>query len=180
MDVLVSLATNVAYFTSIYLIFHCILTGHNFGRDFLRQARCSSRSSCSGNTSSPSPRVRPPRRLSPSSWTSPQTQRCCSNQCPILILNIQCAKEEIISSKLIHRGDVLKVLPGSRVAADGVLVEGDNVHVDESMITEEALPAVLKKVGDDVVGGTLNSGSAFNMRAVRVGAEPRSLKLSSW
>ena len=79
-------------------------------------------------------------------------------------------KEEIISSKLIHRGDVLKVLPGSRVAADGVLVEGDNVHVDESMITGEALP-VLKKVGDDVVGGTLNSGSAFNMRAVRVGAD---------
>ena len=35
----------------------------------------------------------------------------------------------------IHRGDLLKVLPGSRIAADGVLVEGNNVHTDESMIT---------------------------------------------
>ena len=74
--------------------------------------------------------------------------------------------EETISSTLIHRGDLLKVLPGSRIAADGVLVEGNNVHTDESMITGESLP-VLKKIGDGLVGGTLNSGGAFIMRAVR-------------
>ena len=169
MDVLVSLATNVAYFTSIYLIFHCILTGHNFGRDFFEANAMLItfillgkylESIAKGQTSEAISKLMD---LTPNTAVLNKPVSNFDPQHPVY-------KEEIISSKLIHRGDVLKVLPGSRVAADGVLVEGDNVHVDESMITGEALP-VLKKVGDDVVGGTLNSGSAFNMRAVRVGAD---------
>ena len=169
MDVLVSLATNVAYFTSIYLIFHCILTGHNFGRDFFETSTMLItfillgkylESIAKGQTSEAISKLMD---LTPNTAVLLKPVSNFDPQHPVY-------KEEIISSKLIHRGDVLKVLPGSRVAADGVLVEGDNVHVDESMITGEALP-VLKKVGDDVVGGTLNSGSAFNMRAVRVGAD---------
>lgn len=39
-----------------------------------------------------------------------------------------------IDAHLIQRGDILKVLPGSRLPADGVIVYGSS-YIDESMIT---------------------------------------------
>jgi len=169
MDVLVSLATNVAYFTSVYLIFHCILTGHSFGRDFFETSTMLItfillgkylESTAKGQTSEAITKLLD---LTPSTAILLKTIPGCD------AAHIEYS-EETISSTLIHRGDLLKVLPGSRIAADGVMTEGSGTHIDESMITGESLP-VNKKVGDTVVGGTVNSGSAFVMRAVRVGAD---------
>jgi Cu+-exporting ATPase len=69
----------------------------------------------------------------------------------------------------IARGDRLRVRPGEKVPVDGVVIEGESA-VDESMLTGEAIP-VAKAPGERVVGGSLNGGGSFVMRAEKVGSE---------
>lgn len=64
-------------------------------------------------------------------------------------------------------GDVVRVRPGERVAADGVVASGTS-HVDESMITGEPAP-VRKAPGDRMVGGTLNGRGSLDLRVDAVG-----------
>ncbi len=52
---------------------------------------------------------------------------------------------------------------------DGVIIEGFSA-VDESMFTGESIP-VDKKVGDQVIGATLNKQGTFKFRAEKVGAD---------
>ncbi|WP_427912860.1 heavy metal translocating P-type ATPase [Ramlibacter sp. MMS24-I3-19] len=75
---------------------------------------------------------------------------------------------EIPASQL-EVGDVVVVRPGERVPVDAQLVEGAT-HVDESLITGESLP-VAKRVGDKVVGGSVNAEGLFVARATAIGAE---------
>ncbi len=77
--------------------------------------------------------------------------------------------EEDIDLEQIRPGDRLRVRPGEKVPADGVVVEGQSV-VNESMITGESIP-VEKTVGDRVVGATINSTGSFVMKAEKVGDE---------
>jgi len=69
----------------------------------------------------------------------------------------------------IHQGDVVLVRPGDRVPVDGKIIAGRSA-VDESMITGEPLP-VVRDVGDEVVGGTINTDGRLTIRATRVGHE---------
>jgi Cu+-exporting ATPase len=69
----------------------------------------------------------------------------------------------------VQVGDTLRVRPGEKVPVDGEVIEGES-HVDESMLTGEAMP-VAKHKGDVLAGGTLNRGGALLMRAKRVGGE---------
>ncbi|GAA8456997.1 copper-translocating P-type ATPase CopA [Helicobacter pylori] len=62
-------------------------------------------------------------------------------------------------------GDILKVLPGSAIAVDGEIIEGEG-ELNESMLSGEALP-VYKKVGDKVFSGTFNSHTSFLMKATQ-------------
>jgi Cu+-exporting ATPase len=66
-------------------------------------------------------------------------------------------------------GDVIQVRPGEKVPVDGVIIEGSSA-VDESMLTGESLPAS-KKMGDEVIGATLNKTGAFKFRATKVGKD---------
>ncbi len=66
-------------------------------------------------------------------------------------------------------GDLLRVRPGEKVPVDGELVEGQS-NIDESMVTGEPLP-VIKKVGANLVGGTINLTGSFVMKAVHVGRD---------
>lgn len=66
-------------------------------------------------------------------------------------------------------GDVVLVRPGEKMPVDGIVMKGAS-EVDESMLTGEALP-VMKREGDEVTGGTLNTTGALEVRAVRVGAD---------
>lgn len=77
--------------------------------------------------------------------------------------------ERKIPSELISEGDLLKLVPGDKVPADGEIFSGSTT-IDESMVTGE-VDAVPKNVGDTVIGGTVNGLGTFIMRATRVGAD---------
>ena len=81
----------------------------------------------------------------------------------------RCVAEEEVSAALVQRGDVLKVLPGSRVPVDGVVTEGHS-FVDESAITGEPVPAE-KGAGGEVIGGTINCGGVLRVRCLRTGKD---------
>jgi Cu+-exporting ATPase len=74
-----------------------------------------------------------------------------------------------ISADEVITEDIVLVRPGERVPVDGVVKEGYSA-VDESMLTGESLP-VEKKVGDNVIGGTMNKTGAFKFVATKVGAD---------
>ncbi len=69
----------------------------------------------------------------------------------------------------VVKGDVVIVRPGEKVPVDGVVVDGRST-LDESMITGESLP-VEKKVGDEVIGATINKQGLFKFEATKVGKE---------
>lgn len=76
--------------------------------------------------------------------------------------------EEDIPLANVHVGDKLRVRPGEKVPVDGVVVEGSSA-LDESMLTGEPLP-VTKRVGDKLIGATLNTSGALVMQSERVGS----------
>ncbi len=65
--------------------------------------------------------------------------------------------------------DRIVVKPGEKIPVDGTVVAGES-YVDESMITGEPLP-VVKRTGDDLVGGTLNTNGALTFRATKIGKD---------
>ncbi|CAL9145327.1 unnamed protein product [Musa hybrid cultivar] len=76
--------------------------------------------------------------------------------------------EREIDASLIQPGDILKVLPGSKIPSDGIVIWGTS-HANESMVTGESLP-VSKEVSSAVIGGTMNLHGALHIRATRVGS----------
>ena len=77
--------------------------------------------------------------------------------------------EREIEASLLQHNDLVKVMPGARVPTDALVIKGSTV-IDESMITGESMP-VEKAVGDEVIGGTINSSGVITARVTRVGAE---------
>jgi P-type Cu+ transporter len=69
----------------------------------------------------------------------------------------------------VRVGDIVLVRPGEKVPVDGVLTQGSST-LDESMLTGESMP-VQKKLGDAVIGATLNRTGSFQFRATRVGKD---------
>jgi len=76
--------------------------------------------------------------------------------------------EEDVALTHVHIGDILRIRPGEKVPVDGVVTEGSSA-VDESMLTGEPVP-VSKRIGDKVIGATLNTSGALVMRSERVGS----------
>ena len=66
-------------------------------------------------------------------------------------------------------GDLLLVRPGSKIAVDGTVEEGES-EVDESMVTGESLP-VHKEPGSAVIGATINKNGTLRVRATKVGVD---------
>ncbi len=65
--------------------------------------------------------------------------------------------------------DIVVIRPGNKIPVDGSVTEGSSL-VDESMLTGESMP-VAKKVGDTVIGATINKSGTFRYRATKVGAD---------
>ena len=77
--------------------------------------------------------------------------------------------EEDVPLTHVHVGDRLRVRPGEKVPVDGVVLEGGSA-VDESMLTGEPMP-VTKRIGDRLIGATLNTSGALVMQSERVGSQ---------
>ncbi len=69
----------------------------------------------------------------------------------------------------VQMDDIVRVRPGEKIPVDGELTEGSS-HVDESMLTGEPVP-VTKKVGNEVVGGSVNKSGSFLFKATRIGKD---------
>ena len=88
---------------------------------------------------------------------------------PATAILIEGKGEREIDALLIQPGDSLKVVPGGKIPADGVVVWGSS-YVNESMVTGESVP-VSKEVGSPVIGGTINTHGALHIRATKVGSD---------
>nr|CAG8549522.1 7578_t:CDS:1 [Entrophospora candida] len=75
--------------------------------------------------------------------------------------------EKKIPTELIQIGDIVKVVPGDKIPADGVVISGKSA-VDESMVTGEVNP-VNKNKGDMVIGGTVNGLGTIDIEVKRSG-----------
>lgn len=80
-----------------------------------------------------------------------------------------CTQEKRIPTELVQVGDTVKLVPGDKVPADGTVVTGSS-SIDESAVTGEPVP-VLKQVGDNVIGGTVNGLGTFDMMVTRAGKD---------
>ncbi|CAN5120002.1 heavy metal translocating P-type ATPase [soil metagenome] len=87
---------------------------------------------------------------------------------PIAIVIRDGAPVEIPTDQVVV-GDLLLVRPGSKIASDGIVEEGES-DVDESTVTGESLP-VHKGPGDEVVGATINTTGTLRVRATKVGSD---------
>ncbi|MFA5126375.1 MAG: heavy metal translocating P-type ATPase [Patescibacteria group bacterium] len=67
----------------------------------------------------------------------------------------------------VRVNDIILVRPGEKVPVDGEIIAGQSA-IDESMVTGESLP-VDKKVGDKVIGSTINKLGSFSFRVTKVG-----------
>ncbi len=78
-------------------------------------------------------------------------------------------KESEIPSAELLAGDMVRILPGEKIPADGVVCDGSS-FVNESMLTGEEMP-VAKNVGANVCGGTLNSDGTLLVKVTGTGQE---------
>ncbi len=82
---------------------------------------------------------------------------------------VRAGQEADVPVDEVRVGDIVLVKPGEKIPVDGVVTEGRS-SVDESMLTGESLP-VEKKLGDAVIGATLNKLGLLRFEATKVGKE---------
>lgn len=80
---------------------------------------------------------------------------------------IRDGKTESIPLSELRENDVILVRPGTKIPADGKIVDGDS-DVNESMMTGESKP-VSKKEGDPVIAGTINGDGALKIQVSQIG-----------
>jgi len=78
-------------------------------------------------------------------------------------------KEIKVKVSQIKVGDIVLVKPGEKIPLDGLVIDGYSA-VDQKMITGESIP-VEKKVGDEVIGGTINKTGILKIKITRVGKD---------
>jgi len=72
-----------------------------------------------------------------------------------------------VDTKELKTGDIILVKPGEKIPADGLIIIGES-FVNESMLTGESKP-VSKKIGDKVIGGSINEEGALNIKIEVIG-----------
>lgn len=82
---------------------------------------------------------------------------------------IEDGREKEIPIEDVQPGDIMLVKPGEKIPTDGEIIEGETA-VDESMATGESMP-VERKVGDEVIGATVNQNGLIKVKATKVGKD---------
>jgi len=66
-----------------------------------------------------------------------------------------------VKTETLKENDLILVKPGEKIAADGVIVEGES-YINESLLTGESSP-VEKKKNDKVIAGSINGNGAIKI-----------------
>ncbi|XP_073112548.1 copper-transporting ATPase HMA5 [Elaeis guineensis] len=164
MDVLVALGTNAAYFYSLYSVLRAA-TSQNFeGTDFFETSSMLISFILLGKYLEILAKGKTSEAIAKLMDLAPETATLLTYDNDGNVVN-----EKEIDSRLIQKNDVIKVMPGGKVASDGFVIWGQS-YVNESMITGESRP-VGKRKGDTVIGGTVNENGVLHVQATHVGSE---------
>lgn len=82
---------------------------------------------------------------------------------------IRDGKERTLPLAEVVKGDTIILRPGDKVPVDGEIIEGET-SIDESLVTGESIP-VEKRIGDRVIGGSINQSGSVQFKATRVGSD---------
>ena len=164
MDVLIALGTNSAYFYSVYSLFRAACSRDFKGTDFFETSSMLISFILLGKYLEVLAKGKTSEAIAKLMDLAPETAILLTLDHEGNVLS-----EREIDSRLVQKNDVIKIIPGAKVAADGYVLWGES-HVNESMITGEA-KAVAKRNGDKVIGGTVNENGVLHIKATQVGSE---------
>lgn len=95
--------------------------------------------------------------------------RALLNLAPPKAVVLRDGKEVELPTADVLAGDIVILRPGNKIPVDGEVVEGESA-IDESMLTGESMP-ITKRIGDTVIGATINKSGTLRYRATKVGAD---------
>jgi len=78
-------------------------------------------------------------------------------------------QEQEVAIEQVQVDDIMLVRPGEKIPTDGIITKGKSA-IDESMATGESMP-VNKKVGDEVIGATINQQGLLQVKATKIGKD---------
>ncbi|KAF5447817.1 hypothetical protein F2P56_033338 [Juglans regia] len=164
MDVLVALGTNAAYFYSIYVVIKALTSNKFEGQDFFETSAMLISFILLGKYLEVLAKGKTSDALSKLTELAPETAHLLT-----LDNDGNLVSEMEVSTQLLQKNDIIKIVPGAKVPVDGIVINGQS-HVNESMITGEAIP-IAKRPGDKVIGGTMNENGCILVKATHVGSE---------
>ncbi|PZV09882.1 MAG: heavy metal translocating P-type ATPase [Leptolyngbya sp.] len=92
-----------------------------------------------------------------------------ANLVPATAHRFRAGKIEEVSVENLQPSDTILVRPGEQIPIDGEVVEGAS-SVNEAFLTGESRP-VIKQVGDEAVGGSVNGEGALTLKIIRTGEQ---------
>jgi len=88
---------------------------------------------------------------------------------PESILRLSMGQPERVTPDELQPGDRIRVLPGERLPAEGVITNGTS-EIDESLLNGESAPRVCRP-GDSLIAGSLNLNGVIEVLVARVGQD---------
>ena len=83
----------------------------------------------------------------------------------------------IVPIDQLEIGDEFEVLPGGRIATDGIVIKGESA-VDNSMLTGESKPVDVRP-GSQVIGASINHNGRLIVRATRIGSDTELARITA-
>lgn len=174
MDVLVCLSTSCAFFFSILSIFFAICSSYSKHPATLWETSAMLitfitagkyiENKAKGQTSVALSRLI---SLSPSTATIYTNPEKYQESRKAHSFDSSALTQKTIATDLLQEGDIIVLLPGEKISADGIVLTGES-YADESLITGESMP-VSKKPGDSVICGSINGLGRLDVEVKRVG-----------